>query len=150
MIAHKARKSKTGYPTQAFQTLQPSTTCRSEGSEGRLCWQDIDGLVVRAYAVLHLVVRHWGVTTMAAGVTTSIRMPEEVRDLYETIAQATGRTKNDLMVEVLTHGRSAPSPGDRHDSGGAWKQALSASRNWKALPEAVRRAGTLRVRTKDR
>ena len=38
---------------------------------------------------------------MAAGVTTSIRMPEEVRDLYETIAQATGRTKNDLMVEVL-------------------------------------------------
>jgi predicted transcriptional regulator len=38
---------------------------------------------------------------MAAGVTTSIRMPEEVRDLYETIAQATGRTKNDVMVEVL-------------------------------------------------
>jgi len=28
-------------------------------------------------------------------------MPEEVRDLYETIAQATGRTKNDVMVEVL-------------------------------------------------
>ena len=38
---------------------------------------------------------------MAAGVTTSIRMPEEVRDLYETIAQATGRARNDLMVEVL-------------------------------------------------
>jgi predicted transcriptional regulator len=38
---------------------------------------------------------------MAAGITTSIRMPEEVRDLYETIAQATGRTKNDVMVEVL-------------------------------------------------
>lgn len=38
---------------------------------------------------------------MAAGITTSIRMPEEVRDLYETIAQATGRAKNDLMVEVL-------------------------------------------------
>jgi len=28
-------------------------------------------------------------------------MPEEVRDLYETLAQATGRAKNDLMVEVL-------------------------------------------------
>jgi predicted transcriptional regulator len=38
---------------------------------------------------------------MAAGVTTSIRMPEDVRELYETIAQATGRTKNDVMVEVL-------------------------------------------------
>lgn len=38
---------------------------------------------------------------MAAGVTTSIRMPQEVRDLYETIARATGRAKNDLMVEVL-------------------------------------------------
>ena len=36
-----------------------------------------------------------------AGVTTSIRMPVEVRDMYETIAQATGRAKNDLMVEVL-------------------------------------------------
>lgn len=38
---------------------------------------------------------------MAAGVTTSIRMPQEVRDLYETIARATGRAKNDLMVEAL-------------------------------------------------
>jgi predicted transcriptional regulator len=38
---------------------------------------------------------------MAAGITTSIRMPEEIRDLYETLAQATGRAKNDLMVEVL-------------------------------------------------
>jgi len=38
---------------------------------------------------------------MAAGITTSIRMPEEVRDLYETLAAATGHTKNDLMVEVL-------------------------------------------------
>jgi len=28
-------------------------------------------------------------------------MPKEVRDLYETIARATGRAKNDLMVEVL-------------------------------------------------
>jgi predicted transcriptional regulator len=38
---------------------------------------------------------------MAAGITTSIRMPAEVRDLYETIAQATGRARNDLMVEAL-------------------------------------------------
>ena len=38
---------------------------------------------------------------MAAGITTSIRMPEEVRDLYETIARATGRAKNELMVEAL-------------------------------------------------
>jgi predicted transcriptional regulator len=38
---------------------------------------------------------------MAAGITTSIRMPEEVRDLYDTIAQATGRARNDLMVEAL-------------------------------------------------
>lgn len=38
---------------------------------------------------------------MAAGITTSIRMPEEVRDLYETLAQATGRAKNDIMVEAL-------------------------------------------------
>ena len=38
---------------------------------------------------------------MAAGITTSIRMPEEVRDLYETLAQATGRARNDLMVEAL-------------------------------------------------
>jgi len=38
---------------------------------------------------------------MAAGITTSIRMPEEVRDLYETLAQATGRAKNEIMVEVL-------------------------------------------------
>jgi len=34
-------------------------------------------------------------------VTTSIRMPAEVRDQYETLAQATGRTRNDLMVDAL-------------------------------------------------
>jgi predicted transcriptional regulator len=34
-------------------------------------------------------------------VTTSIRMPREVRDQYETLAQATGRTRNDLMVDAL-------------------------------------------------
>ena len=38
---------------------------------------------------------------MATGITTSIRMPEDVRDLYETLAQATGRAKNEIMVEVL-------------------------------------------------
>jgi predicted transcriptional regulator len=34
-------------------------------------------------------------------VTTSIRMPREVRDQFETLAQATGRTRNDLMVDAL-------------------------------------------------
>jgi predicted transcriptional regulator len=35
-------------------------------------------------------------------VTTSIRMPQEVRDQYETLAQATGRSRNDLMVDALS------------------------------------------------
>ncbi|HEY8285409.1 MAG TPA: ribbon-helix-helix protein, CopG family [Chloroflexota bacterium] len=34
-------------------------------------------------------------------VTTSIRMPDEVHKQYETLAQATGRTRNELMVEAL-------------------------------------------------
>ena len=34
-------------------------------------------------------------------ITTSIRMPDEVHDQYETLAQATGRTRNELMVEAL-------------------------------------------------
>lgn len=38
---------------------------------------------------------------MPAGITTSIRMPQEIRDLYDTLAQTTGRARNDLMVEVL-------------------------------------------------
>ena len=38
---------------------------------------------------------------MAAGITTSIRMPEEIREIYDVLAEATGRAKNDLMVEVL-------------------------------------------------
>ena len=38
---------------------------------------------------------------MAAAINTSIRMGEDVRDMYETIAQATGRTRNDLMVDAL-------------------------------------------------
>lgn len=36
-------------------------------------------------------------------VTTSIRMPKAVRDQYETLAQATGRTRNDLMVDALRY-----------------------------------------------
>ena len=41
---------------------------------------------------------------MAAGtraVNTSIRMGEDVRDMYEILSQATGRTRNDLMAEAL-------------------------------------------------
>ncbi len=34
-------------------------------------------------------------------ITTSIRMPDEVHEQYETLSQATGRTRNDLMVEAL-------------------------------------------------
>jgi predicted transcriptional regulator len=34
-------------------------------------------------------------------VTTSIRMPDEVHEQYETLARATGRTRNELMVEAL-------------------------------------------------
>jgi len=34
-------------------------------------------------------------------ITTSIRMPDEVHDQYETLALATGRTRNELMVEAL-------------------------------------------------
>jgi predicted transcriptional regulator len=38
---------------------------------------------------------------MGSGITTSIRMPNEVRELYETLSRATGRARNDLMVEAL-------------------------------------------------
>ncbi len=34
-------------------------------------------------------------------ITTSIRMPNEVHEQYETLAQATGRSRNELMVEAL-------------------------------------------------
>ncbi len=34
-------------------------------------------------------------------VTTSIRMPDDVHEQYETLAQATGRSRNELMVEAL-------------------------------------------------
>ena len=38
---------------------------------------------------------------MAAATTTSIRLPAEIRDQFETLAQATGRSRNDLMVDAL-------------------------------------------------
>ncbi|HWE64853.1 MAG TPA: ribbon-helix-helix protein, CopG family [Chloroflexota bacterium] len=34
-------------------------------------------------------------------VTISIRMPDDVHAQYETLARATGRTRNELMVEAL-------------------------------------------------
>lgn len=37
---------------------------------------------------------------MAASVT-SLRLPDDVREQYETLARATGRTRNDLMVAAL-------------------------------------------------
>lgn len=33
--------------------------------------------------------------------TTSLRLPDDVRDLYDTLVSATGRSRNDLMVEAL-------------------------------------------------
>jgi predicted transcriptional regulator len=38
---------------------------------------------------------------MMMAITTSIRMPDDVYEQYETLAQATGRTRNELMVEAL-------------------------------------------------
>ncbi len=38
---------------------------------------------------------------MAAAMTTSIRLPAEIRDQFETLARATGRSRNDLMVDAL-------------------------------------------------
>lgn len=38
---------------------------------------------------------------MVAETTTSIRMPEEVRELYEILAHATGQARDDLMVDAL-------------------------------------------------
>ncbi len=34
-------------------------------------------------------------------ITTSIRMPDDVPEQYEALAQATRRTRNELMVEAL-------------------------------------------------
>lgn len=33
--------------------------------------------------------------------TTSLRLPDDVRDVYDTLVAATGRSRNDLMVEAL-------------------------------------------------
>jgi predicted transcriptional regulator len=33
--------------------------------------------------------------------TTSLRLPQDVRDVYDTLVAATGRSRNDLMVEAL-------------------------------------------------
>lgn len=33
--------------------------------------------------------------------TTSLRLPDDVRDVYDTLTAATGRSRNDLMVEAL-------------------------------------------------
>jgi len=33
--------------------------------------------------------------------TTSLRLPDDVRDVYATLVAATGRSRNDLMVEAL-------------------------------------------------
>ena len=38
---------------------------------------------------------------MVAGTTTSVRMPEEVRELYDILAHATGQARDDLMVDAL-------------------------------------------------
>jgi len=38
---------------------------------------------------------------MVAGTTTSIRMLGEVRELYELLAHAIGRARDDLMVDAL-------------------------------------------------
>jgi predicted transcriptional regulator len=35
-------------------------------------------------------------------ITTSIRMPDDVHEQFEMLARATGRTRNDLMVEALS------------------------------------------------
>jgi predicted transcriptional regulator len=33
--------------------------------------------------------------------TTSLRLPDDVRDVYDSLVAATGRSRNDLMVEAL-------------------------------------------------
>jgi predicted transcriptional regulator len=35
-------------------------------------------------------------------ITTSIRMPDDVHEQFEMLARATGRTRNELMVEALS------------------------------------------------
>jgi predicted transcriptional regulator len=38
---------------------------------------------------------------MTTAPRTSIRLPEDIHELYETLARATGRAKDEIMVEVL-------------------------------------------------
>jgi predicted transcriptional regulator len=33
--------------------------------------------------------------------TTSLRLPDDLREVYDTLVAATGRSRNDLMVEAL-------------------------------------------------
>ena len=33
--------------------------------------------------------------------TTSLRLPDDLREVYDTLVRATGRSRNDLMVEAL-------------------------------------------------
>lgn len=33
--------------------------------------------------------------------TTSLRLPDDLRDVYDTLVAATGRSRNDLMVAAL-------------------------------------------------
>jgi len=65
------------------------------------CSAPIDGAACRLHNVLQKVVLSIGRSPMGSGITTSIRMPNEVRELYETLSRATGRARNDLMVEAL-------------------------------------------------
>jgi predicted transcriptional regulator len=34
-------------------------------------------------------------------ITTSLRLPDDVRDIYDMLVAATGRSRNDLMIEAL-------------------------------------------------
>jgi predicted transcriptional regulator len=61
----------------------------------------VDHVAYWHHNVLRKVVQLAQEVRVPPGITTSIRMPREVRDLYETLARATGRAKNDVMVEVL-------------------------------------------------
>jgi predicted transcriptional regulator len=61
----------------------------------------VDHVAAWRHNVLRLVLPVAKEDRVTSGITTSIRMPKEVRDLYETLARATGRAKNDVMVEVL-------------------------------------------------
>lgn len=38
---------------------------------------------------------------MAASVTTSLRLSEDVRERYDTLAKLTGRTRTGLMIEAI-------------------------------------------------